>query len=447
MTSIDTLSRPLVHRARTLAGLAVCAVAVAIASSIGLALGIVAHILSWPVLDVPGVSLVLVIVAAATGYGVGRTRPIATSALLLRADVGLGTEARLSTLHAIGDRHDLQPYAVRIAAGLSARPLTPHIALPIPRKVIALLAAGITIALATVVLMVALPDPRAQAPYPGLFPGALLPTDVPSRRASAGLSPTDPVHASSDGLAAKAPASTAPAASGSASEESDVDVVDLPTRPQSTLSLEETLQQIEGHVAADQESTLSDSELAALRSFADAAPSPLAEALRELMAASKRAETLARVRAVLARPDVAAQTGTRSREAPSADSGLEPVAVAAGPEGESALTPAGLPASTPEEPSGHGKYPFFDEPTGGPAEITLIGSTLPSAIGTAGEYSYYVTKSVPVEPPVADPSTPAGTPLSLSFERATSIAASRALPSDVLGAVRAYFTQITEGGP
>jgi hypothetical protein len=212
------------------------------------------------------------------------------------------------------------------------------------------------------------------------------------------------------------------------------------------LSLEETLQQIEGRVAADQESTLSDSDLAALRSFADTSPSPLAQALRDLMSASTGAESLTRVRAVLASPDVATRSRARSDETLSAGDEIDKVAVAAGPEGESAPTQPGLPASAPQEPSGQGIYPFFDEPTGGPTEITLIGSTLPSAIGTAGEYSYYVTKSVPVEPPVFDPSTPRGTPLSLSFERATSIAASRALPSDVLGAVRAYFTQITEGG-
>ncbi len=435
----------LAARARTVAGLGTCARVAAAASAVFLGLAVPGRLLGWPLLGVPGVSLALVAASTLIGYLVGRARPADLPRTLLRADVGLGTEARLSTLHAIQDRQDLAPFALRIAAGLPARPVSASVALPIPRRVAALLAVAATMALATVIAVSAIPRPRPPASAAPSAP-IYVPIEVPPRAEPAPATASDALQAQAARDDAVPPAaSSAPLADASSTTESSVAASDLPTRPQSALTLEETLQRIEERVAADPGSALSDAEREALATWVEGATDALAEAIRDLLAQSARDNTLAQVRAVLARPDVHASPSSQppaAQRLPAPDT----QATTAGPESVTAPSAGGGPASGSTPGRRGGAYPFFDEGAGGPTEITLVGATLPSTIGTAGDYSYYVTRSVPVEPPPDDPATPRGTPLALSYERASAIAAGRALPSDVLEAVRAYFTEITEGG-
>lgn len=446
MTTIDGTYELLARRARRLSALAAAAWVALSVSVLGLALGIPGKLLGWPIVGVPGVSLALAAIAAVVAYELRRRQSIDMASTLLRADDGLATDARLSTLYTIRDRQDLRTFAVRIAAGLSSRPLLPRIALPVTQGVVLPLLAAAAVAVATLVTLAALPSPRVAPPrFPS--PAHVSPLDEASARRAEASQPdaaAAPLERADERRGADASASKAP--STSSAPEASLDTGDLPTRPQSGASLEDTLRAIEARIAADQEAQLTESEIAQLESLAGAAPTPLADAVRDLLASSTRDQALARVQSILARPDVAESPPARRDATPEAPSVLKPAVAVSGPEEETASGQTPGPAGGQEAASSAGKYPFFEE-AGGPAEITLVGSRLPTTIGTAGEFSYYVTKSVPVEPPTADPTAPAGAPLSLSFERATSIAAERSLPGDVLEVVRTYFTQITEGGP
>jgi hypothetical protein len=223
-------------------------------------------------------------------------------------------------------------------------------------------------------------------------------------------------------------------------------VAGLPTRPQSSATLEQTLAEIERRMSGE-DAGLTESDAETLRAFAEASPGPLATAIRDLLSAPTREKALERVRAMLADPTVGDADRFRANDGSGLPSDeLKSVATGAMATDASAPSRAAASAVPSDAPSDRGGvFPFFDDQIGGASMIELIGATLPSSIGEVGEYSYYITKSVPVEPPVGMP-TPAGTPRSLSFERASTIAAGRALPSDVLEAVRNYFTQITEGG-
>ncbi len=414
--ALDEIYAALAARARAVEGLGVCAQAALASSLVFLGLAVPARLLGWPVLGVPGVSLALVAVATLAGYLVGRARPADLSRTLLRAD-----------------------------AGLPNRPVEPGVALPVPRRATILLAVAATLALATVIAVSAIPRPRPPASPVASAP-VQVPAEVQPRVESAPGNAPETVRAQVGRDDAVPPAaSSASVADASSTTESALDASDLPTRPQSAVSLEETLQRIEERVAADPGSDLSDAEREALAALAEGASEALAEAIRDLLRQSDRGKTLDQVRAVLARSDVQASSPARPSESqtqPSPDAH----ATSAGPESVSAPSAGGAPTSGAAPGSRGGAYPFLDEGAGGPTEITLVGATLPSTIGTAGDYSYYVTRSVPVEPPPDDPTTPRGTPLALSYERASAIAAGRALPSDVLEAVRAYFTEITEGG-
>ncbi len=242
------------------------------------------------------------------------------------------------------------------------------------------------------------------------------------------------------------PASGASASSAPSDEEAAMAAANLPTRPGGASTLIETLTEIERRMSGGG-SELTESDVEALRAYAEASPGPLGTAIRDLLSAPTEEKALAQIRALLANPSTGSADRIRADDGSgSLSDQLESEAAGSVPPDASAPSRADATPVTSEAPSDRGGvYPFFSDEMSGASTIELVGATLPSSVGEAGEYSYYITKSVPVEPPAGVP-TAAGTPRSLSFERASSIAAGRALPSDVLDAVREYFTQITEGG-
>ena len=88
---------------------------------------------------------------------------------------------------------------------------------------------------------------------------------------------------------------------------------------------------------------------------------------------------------------------------------------------------------------------MFEASTDQQEDLVLIGTTLPSTEGAEGEYTYYLTKGVPIEPE-HELRESSGVGLELSYEQIESIVSGRALPPDVLDTVKAYFDRITAGG-
>ncbi len=448
MTTLDPVYDALARRARTVAAFAWCGKALVAAGAVTLALSVAAVAASWSFPGMPGVVVAIALCGGISGYFYGRSRPVNTTRSLFRADAGLGTEARLSTLHAIRDRRDLQPFALRIAAGLPARPLLPRVGLPFPRRQVALAVGGGLLVIAAVALAAVSPVPRAGAartfgPVDGsgdVRPGspAVAPAEATVQRATAGEDRGD--------SQAQMPASNTSTASSPSEEETAMTGDDLTTRPQAAATLDEALAEIEGRMAG-QDGGLTQSDVDALEAFAETSTGPLAAAIRDLLSAPTGEQALARVRAMLANRTSGAGDRARADDentSPSEELGRATTTPVSPDATAASLAPAS--ATLSDAPSSRGGvFPFFDDQMSGASTLELIGATLPSSIGETGEYSYYITKSVPVEPPAGVP-TPAGVPRSLSFEQASSIAAGRALPSDVLDAVRDYFTKITEGG-
>jgi hypothetical protein len=451
MTKLEATYEALERRARAVTAFAWCGRLLAGAGLLALGASVAAGAAAWSFHGLQGVVLALVLLGGVSGYLIGRSRPVDVSAVLLTADVKLGTEARLSTLHAIRDKHDLRPFALRIAAGLPSRPLSARIALPIPGRHVAMVVGGALLGAIAVVLIGVLP------PRDGRFAQSQEPfadergTHVGPDPAAAAPEPSKPqpnAREDQDDALSKAPTSGAPLTSLPSLEETLTDLGALPVRPQAAASLEETLREIDRRLSQE-DASLTESEVRALQSFAEGASGPLAAALRELLSASTQETTLAQIRTVLADPDLSVESRDLVNDkvtSPLHDA-VEPMATLEDAQNPAASTRPAVSSEPTDAPSDRtGAFPFFDDAAGTELEIALIGVTLPSSIGEAGGYSYYVTKSVPIEP-VGDSSPSAGAPVSLSFEQASSIAAGRALPSDVLEAVRAYFTQITEGGP
>lgn len=448
MTTLDPVYEALARRARTVAAFAWCGKALVAAGAVTLALSVAAVAASWSFPGMPGVVAGIALCGGVSGYFYGRSRPVNTTRSLFRADVGLGTEARLSTLHAIRDRRDLQPFALRIAAGLPSRPLLPRVGLPFPRRQVALAVGGALLVIAAVALAAASPSPRAGEtralePVAGSAearPGgpAVAPAETTAQRAT--------LEGDRDGSQAQLSASSTSASSSPSEEETAMTGDDLTTRPQAAATLDEALAEIEGRMAG-QDGGLTQSDVDTLEAFAETSTGPLAAAIRDLLSAPTGEQALAQVRALLANP--ASGAGDRARADDGNSSPSEELGRAASgpvaPDATAASRATASPGLSDVASNRGGVFPFFDDQMRGASTLELIGATLPSSIGETGEYSYYITKSVPVEPPAGIP-TPAGVPRSLSFEQASSIAAGRALPTDVLDAVRDYFTKITEGG-
>ena len=395
-------------------------------------------IVSRPFSQFGFVSIGTLIVFGTIGFLLGLRLPIHLPTILLRADVALGLDAKLSTLHDIRDEPDKELFAARIAAKLPSTPPHPRNAFPIRVREVSLL--GVAIALSIAAIMISttpqrnrppielstetssIIDPEAIAAPTGettndaTFPSvtdAKTAGDPSSSENTERLSLTDILTS----IRSEPPLATSPVV--------DIDESSLRPRPSSDVSLDVILRQIEENLQQEGVLTLSSTDIATLEAFQESAPSELAEALGELLEAATRSEMLERISQIvedtnlfdvsqhLTLPVAAQETSRDAQE-----------------DGNMVEVPS---------------LPMFEASTEQQEDLVLIGTTLPSTEGAEGEYTYYLTKGVPVEPE-HELRESSGVDFELSYEQIESIVSGRALPPDVLDTVKAYFDRITAGG-
>jgi len=374
------------------------------------------------------------------GFLLGLRLPIHLPTILLRADIALGLDAKLTTLHDIRNKPDKKLFAARIAAKLPATPPHPRNAFPIRFRAVILF--GATIALAVAVILIS-GLPKLTVSSSELLSETSISVGIESAATGSTTEATDGATLPSpeaDGATAGAPSSSesterlsltdiltairsTPSMETGLVEEIDEEGLRPRSRPDG--SLDAILRQIEENLHQEEVQALSAADIAALEAFQESAPSELAEALGRILEASSRNETLERISEILEDSSLfdASQRLTLPITAQENDRDAQ--------ENENLVDAPSL--------------PMFETSTEQQGDLVLIGTTLPSTEGEEGEYTYYLTKGVPIEP-ASQLREPSYTDLDLSYERIESIVSGRALPGDVLDIVKAYFDRITKGG-
>ena len=207
--------------------------------------------------------------------------------------------------------------------------------------------------------------------------------------------------------------------------EGEIDEATLRPRQVPEYSLEEVLRKIQEKLLADEDASLSDLDIEALEAHRESAQGEIAERLETILESNSADEILNQVSQILADPELAdAQQGS---DLPTDEAGSMQ-AVQVGPEVETESPPLMLDTSADQE-----------------GQLVFVETILPSTESDDGEYTYYLTKGVPIEPP-SEQREPSHESLELSYEQIESIVSSRALAPDVLDTVKAYFERIERGG-
>ena len=408
---------------------------------------------------------------AAAGYAIGRLRSVHVPTVLLRADVALDLDARLSTLYQIQDEPTKAPFASRIAARLPGGPLDLRRAFPVRPRDVILLMAGTALATAAIVLgNVPVRNEAVDALSAEPIASGSVAVDDPAPSATWAGDPTrqDP----DQGVAGEVAGSSSPSAlaladilaeirprgSGETGRAGGPDLEDLPSRVRSDRTLEEVLQEIQRRLASEG-GTLSMSEVETLRGFRNVASSPLADRLERILDAADSETSLALITDLLADEPLRSQSrnlhlgsgeGLPQEDLERSDEGGQSSAVTGdsspalsglAPEDEPAGSDMAEPSSSDRIPA----FPLFEGATEHEGDIVVAGVDLPSAIGDEGAYNYYLTKGVPIEP-LSTSDRSGRTDWSFSYERIDSIVSERALSNDVADTVKAYFKRISEGG-
>jgi hypothetical protein len=199
----------------------------------------------------------------------------------------------------------------------------------------------------------------------------------------------------------------------------------LGIRPRSEITLEAILRQIEENLRRDGSATLSPADAAILQAFQESAPSAVAQALEEILKASTPEEARDRVSQLLDDPQLSDTSQSLSLPINEEDIPQD--------------TQAGVRAAGDSSPL------MLDTSANQEGTLVFVETTLPSSESTEGDYAYYLTKGVPIEPP-SESSTLSYEQLELSYDQIDSIVSGRTLAPDVLDTVKAYFDRIAGGG-
>ena len=430
------------RRAHAMRALLFAAIGSACGSVILLIVASIAAIVSHPMAHFNLIAPLALAVLCAASYLTGLKWSFPLTTILIRADSALGLEARLSTLHDVDSHPELQLFAKRIEAHLPELSSAPRDAFPVRLREIGLLAAALILTVGALAIA-NIPEMPA-SPQDTMASGEVLTTIVetpdvqhaqetsPESLASQGDGTDDEQQVSSDTDSAETltlgDILTAIRPSPTVITDPDETDADAAIRPRqlSELSLEEVLRGIEQRLRDDTAQTLSASELATLEAYRASAQGEIAQKLESLLASSSHDEAVTRVAQMLADPDLVEATPQTSL--PGAED--EPATVARiGPDTGGSET-----SSLMLEPS--------EEDDG---KLTFVETVVPSASGGEGDYTYYLTKGVPIEPPSQGVAL-SYQDLDLSYQAIESIVASRSLPSDVLDTIKAYFDRIAGGG-
>lgn len=491
MFDLGRLERQAVRRSRTLHGVRTAGIAFAAAVAAVLVAAVAARLGAFaPRLDLSVAAVLFIAAAAIAGFVVGHAPRPDIARLLLSIDLALATGERLCSLHELRSRSGATPLENRIAARLAEAPPAWRRVLRLRRAdILPWVAGGGALTLAVLLaLTIAPPAPTATVDSShevrvssgrNATQGSSNPLEAKTGAAVAsdrGLSPSEPAEPFADTLAELLSAPPSQGLLGDLGDETPTEA-SSPAR-NSRRSLSEYLSQLLSRAQADRNQTfaLTEHEKESLQDLLRNVPgSSLRQSLSSLLggetgdALKARLEESQRLLENSARGDegeAGSQAG-RSPGSPEGEAnGSNPESIGWVPlppssDGETETTEAsgrrtGADAGEPETQGGsalprneEGGSAVGAEGTGqapaAPPGLGFVPEELLGSVGSEGDLRRYFTKGTPFEPP-AENRAPVAT-LSLDYEALRALLETRALTPEVQTIVRAYFAEITRGGP
>jgi len=436
--------RSVERRARLIAGGRAAGIVLLTLGSLHLSFSILAHLAGRPIpIALILLGMLVPLLASAVASLVFYRRRIDPAGLLLRLDLSLGLEARLSSLYELR-RTGSDAIRRRIEAALPSHIDRWKSGLPIPRRAIASLAVGIGFFIAGGILSL---YPAGSAFRAEGLPLAAASADVEGTPITATEGGDDRTPPLAEGAEALAP----PDREGGYTFSDLLSELRIPplllsgTSAPAEGELSRLLARIEERLSTEG-GLLTEAERAELSGAIPAAPLALAEGIGELLAASSPAEVAAAA-AQLSRS--AASVGGSDGAATGSEAGA-----AGGSSGRTVGIPesegeSGIPSASPD---GEGLPPGSGRPAEEPTEVgappppgegDFLTAPVPGIVGEEGKIELFLTAGVPIE--YGDGEGSIGK-ASVSFERIDSILSERSLPPGAVEAVKDYFETITEGG-
>lgn len=438
MRNLSPLFDQLDRRARLVRGLRYAGVVSASVAGTALLSAIVSAAIDRPIAYFALIALLSVIVLGGIGFVLGLRLPFRRSIILMRADVALGFEATLSTLNDIQGKPQMELFFKRIESRLPTESPPLRDAFPIRWREAGFLATAAIVLVAAIIVTIiparsrqldlrntaaveAAIEASESHPVIEAVSNAVAEPQPPESEAPSDASTSESTETLTLGDILTNIRST-PAAVTTANNE--IDEATLRPRQTPQLSLEEVLRQIEAKLLEDESQSLSIAETDILEAYRESTQGEIAERLESILSSSPD-EILDQVSQILADPELA--DAVKGTELPLNEQGSAQV-VKVGPGVETDSPPLMLdPSADPE------------------GQLVFVETPLPSANGDEGDYTYYLTKGVPIEPPT-ETTELSYQDLDLSYEQLDSIASSRSLDPDVLDTVKAYFDRIARGG-
>lgn len=426
------------RRARMVRGLHYAGIFSACVAASALLAAILSAALALPITHFVLIAASSVIVLGGAGFTLGIRLPYPRSVILMRADVVLGLEATLSTLNDIQGKPEMELFSKRIEARLPAESPPSSRAFPIHWREAGFAASAVVLLIAAIVVTI-IPTRNRQNELPSTVATeatieesdshliAEVANQVVRENQDETESPRDASNSESTETLTLGDILTSIRSTPAAVTASNNEMDEATLRPRQPLrlSLEDVLRQIEAKLLGDESQSLSILEKETLVTHRESAQGEIAERLERILESSSPDEILEQVSQILANPELAdAMQGT---ELPADEQGsIQAVKVGSNVETESP--------------------PLMLDPSADPeSQLVFVETTLPSASGEDGDYTYYLTKGVPIEPP-AEATELSYQDLDLSYEQLDSIASSRSLDPDVLDTIKAYFDRIARGG-
>lgn len=402
--------------------------------------------------------------AALLAFLFGRRGEPDMSMLTLRLDVDLRLDEKLCSLHELHARGEAEGYfASRLLQDIAKSEPSWVLAFRASRATRLLVAAGCAFFLAGATL-----GPLAAAPRPAA-------ADAASAVQTAAVPGAEPAGADDEAGLALAPAlpeteeteaSSRPPAE-SEDEAAGVALADLLSElrgrtgaeavlasPSDAVTPAESaardtsalLRQVVGDLASAS-GPLSEAELESVRRAA--ASADLGDKVEEVLGSAHPSRLRDELLALLEKPSVqpvSTTVGNIVAEGPE-ETGGEGATGATSPD---SAPPGDVAAAGGEGDSSTGTLGGSDasgtpDTSPSPYESTFVAVAPPAAVGDAGPVLEYLTRGVPLEGAAGE--TAAGQAPAIDFARVDSILSARSVPTETLETIRAYFEQITRGGP
>ncbi len=425
---------------------------------------------------------VLPVVVVVASFVIVRSMPVDTPKILLRVDMTLGSEERLSSLYEMHQQGQTGPYREMLESRLRDEKLRWNKALPVGRIAL-LVPAGL--ALLAGVLVTSSLFPASRGPALPAVPAVATSTESSSSsletEGTRGVSAMGSNDPSSTPAASNAQGQhdlqdvlgslwSTPSASGVISDDGGGLDQLISQQQQAAQRLKELISRIEKRLA-EGDGGLTDEERNALSTLAQqigneslrqalqglASEEDPQELQKRLQQTQELAESLqgpsdsSRAQAMRTDPSDSSHQGTSEGLAYSA-----PMPGGADEKEDHESTGGGTPSAGGMESGTQGeRLQGGDEPFGGEGSDDAgspSGSVSPqftrreivADIGSSGDFKDFVTKGVPLE---RAPEAGSGSPsVSVDYERLRALLSARSLPPGAEEVVRRYFDEITQGG-